>query len=79
MKQITLDKTAELMLQLYYKTQSEEPKVPHPDEVLHHEHAEASQLHYEWQQRVSAHRLILMHKLFQLVLDQDKPAKKSPH
>jgi hypothetical protein len=79
MKQITLDKTAELMLQMYYKTESEEPEVPHPDEVLHHEYAEAAELHYEWQRRMSGHRLILMHRLLQLVVDQTKPISKRPH
>lgn len=76
MKQFTLDRTAEMMLDMYYKALAEEPKVPHPDEALHHEHAEASQLHYDWQQRISAYRLIMMHRLFQLVMDQDVLPKK---
>lgn len=75
MKQITLDRTAEMMLAMYHKVLSEEPKVPHPDEVLHHQHAEASEKHYEWERTAGAYRIILMHRLLNLALDQH-PAKK---
>lgn len=72
MKTVRLDKTAEMMLNQYYKTLAEEPKIPHPDEVLHHQHAEASAQHYEWQRKADSYRLILMHHLLGLLLDQDK-------
>lgn len=70
MNQISVDRTTRMLVDALRTDLAAEPPAPDPDVTDGHALAEAATMHYEWQRKVNAWRLLIGVRLTSAALDQ---------